>query len=255
MLATLLCLALAVQPATEPSADAAAHAERGLRAYEAQQWDEAAGAFDAAYALDPDPQYVYARANALRMAGRCVDAIPSYREFLATGPEGKTKEAAQQNLSECEAKAKAERPEVEPLPRPVVPVRAPPGLATQSRGDDRARKVSIARDPWAHALTWPGLAIAGVGAGLLGEAHARRGRAERADDELAYRSELAGAPTLSRAGIGLLTTGAALVVAGIVRWSILAARRDSPRVRRRSGRAALVWRWPVLAVGASFRVR
>jgi tetratricopeptide (TPR) repeat protein len=254
MLATLLCLALAVQPATEPSGDAAAHAERGLRAYEAQQWDEAAGAFDAAYALDPDPQYVYARANALRMAGRCADAIPSYREFLATGPEGKTEKAAQQNLAECEAKAKTERPEVEPLPRPVVPVRVPPGPVA-SGADDRARKVPIARDPWAHALTWPGLAIAGVGAGLLAEAHARRGRAERADDELAYRSELSGAPTLSRAGIGLLTTGAALVVAGIVRWSILAARRDSPRARRRSGRAALVWRRPVLAVGASFRVR
>lgn len=253
MIATLLCLQLVSEPVSPPpgdapsedSADPTDHAQRGLEAYEAQDWDEAARQFEAAHAADPDPQYVYAQANALRRAGRCAEAIPRYRVFLGTGPEGNTELAAQQNLARCEAQLDAEADPPESAPHPVVPV-LPPAVAVVPARSDRA-PTPLVRDPWAHALTWPGVAIAGVGAGLLGEAHVRRGRADRADDELAYRDALAGAPVLSRAGIGLLATGAALVVAGIVRWSILAA-------RRRRATAALP-RWLPLASGASRRVR
>lgn len=226
MIAMLLHLALVVAPAPT---DATAHADRGLHAYEERRYEAAAVAFAEAYAADPLPQYAYAEANALRMAGKCAEAIPRYREFLSSGPEGKTESAAQQNLSECEASVQAER-DAEAARRIAAPapvVRSPPPsthLATTV--PDRR---PIARDPWAHALTWPGVTLAGVGAGLLAEAHVRRGRADDAAHELDYRDALDGAPLLSRTGIGLLSAGTALVVGGIVRWSILAARSRSDR--------------------------
>jgi hypothetical protein len=110
-------------------------------------------------------------------------------------------------------------PEAAPEPLPPPP--------------EQPRHRSAARDPWGHALTWSGLAVAGVGAGLLVEAHRRRADGERAPDEQAYRDALRGAPVLSRAGIGVLAGGGALLVAGVVRFAVVAARgRDEAGVRQ-----------------------
>jgi hypothetical protein len=68
-----------------------------------------------------------------------------------------------------------------------------------------------------------GVAAAATGGALLGVAHDRERDAGRADHEQQYRDAIAGAPVMSRAGIGLLSAGAALLVAGIVRWSWVAA--------------------------------
>jgi hypothetical protein len=85
-------------------------------------------------------------------------------------------------------------------------------------------------------LLWSGVAVAGVGAGLLAAGHAQRARAADASTELAYRRSFAGAPELGRAGIAVLVTGAAIVTAGIVRFAVISARA------RRNGGALAHWR-------------
>jgi hypothetical protein len=83
-------------------------------------------------------------------------------------------------------------------------------------------------------LLWPGVGLAGAGAGLLAAGHARRVEAAGASTELEYRRTFAGAPALGTAGIAVLATSAALITAGIVRFAVVAARarRDRPTLAR-----------------------
>ena len=100
-----------------------------------------------------------------------------------------------------------------------------------------------AASPGGGTTTKPGVAVSSVGVGLLAEAHRRKGEAEAAPTEQGYRDALEGAPTLSRAGIAILAGGAALMVAGIVRFSVLAGREGRERAAEgpigRSGRCIL----------------
>src|SRR5688572_19809072 len=73
-------------PERELLPEAQPHFERATAAYEARDYDGALVALRAAYAIDPRPDLVYAQAQAQRMAGRCADAIETYRAFLALQP-------------------------------------------------------------------------------------------------------------------------------------------------------------------------
>jgi hypothetical protein len=73
-------------------------------------------------------------------------------------------------------------------------------------------------------LFWPGLAVAGVGAGLLGAAHRNRIAAADAGSEPAYLDTLGPAPEMSEAGIALLSIGGALMLAGTIRYAVVARR-------------------------------
>ena len=76
----------------------------------------------------------------------------------------------------------------------------------------------------------------GEGLGRLAPLLRFEGRADRADDEAAYRDAIDGAPTRSRVGVAMMGVGAALLTAGIVRFAIVGAR--ARRAERRSPRTA-----------------
>ena len=245
MMALVLSLALIAQPAADAWRE---HPEflRDSSAFEAQRWDEAARAFEAAYADHPRAELLWAQAQALRFGGRCKDALPLYERFLATDPTVEEIDDANTNIEACReiVGEAAVVPPVEPAPprdsvaEPSPPPTPPPPAPTLRRSDrDVLPRVQRrpGRDPWGHALLWPGVGVAGIGAGLLAAGHAQRGDARGASTELEYQRELAGAPALGRAGIAVLVTGAALITAGIVRFAVVGARaRRGNRTMARS---------------------
>lgn len=249
MIAFVLTLALFAQPAAEGWRE---HPEflRGAAAFEAQRWDEAARAFAAAYADHPRPELLWAQAQSLRFGGQCEAALPLYEQFLATQPTADEIADANTNIATCRelvGPAVVEPttpPEVVAQPSPPPPA---PTLQPADRGVDDVRPLprrpaarDVARDPWGHGLLWSGVALAGVGTGLLVAGHARRDAAAGASTELEYRQTFAGAPALGQAGIAVLATSAALVTAGIVHFAVMGARarrhgRDGGALAQRRG--------------------
>jgi hypothetical protein len=229
-----LVLALVLQP---PTHDDNPHFRAAVEAWDAGRWDEAARAFGAAYADDPRPEYLFAQARARRLGGDCKGALPLFERFVDLGPPPSAIDDAQTNIRECEAQlAAAEPASVASVPPPVVstPERDAPPV--------EAPRKSVAKDALGHALVWPGVAVLGAGAAMLGVAHTQGDHADEAADEQAYRDRLGAAPELSQAGIALAAVGGALVVAGIVRFAVLGARaRKRPTHARWS--APLVLRW------------
>lgn len=237
MRACLLVAALAAEPGSD--------AEAGVKAFADGRYEDAARILERAYAVEPEPALLFAWAQAERYAGHCDVAVPLYREYLQQDPPADVQGLAREAIVACgEDPDRAAEPEpTEPEPEPVIePVPEPPPAAPT-----RARPA--ARDAWGHALTWSGVAVAGVGAGLLGAAHGRRADGERADDEQAYRDALQGAPGLSRTGIVVLAGGGALVVAGVIRFSIVAARGRADAEASASGEASAWSRWPRVGPG------
>lgn len=214
MSAPTLALLLALAPAEPPPREDNPNYRVAIAAWDDARWDDAARAFAAAYELDPRPEYVFAQARARRLGGDCAAAVPIFERFLALDPPASAQQDARRNIDECGG----------PTPAAVAPV-APRVVDTPTPA---AAPRPVARDPLGHALLWPGLALLATGAGLLADAHVRRGRAGDLDEQR-YRDELGPAPVMSRVGIALVSAGAALGIAGAVRFIVLGARARRPR--------------------------
>lgn len=228
--------ALVYAAAPLPGSGDGSAAQRAIEAYAEERWDDAVVALEQAYAEDPDPKYIFARAEALRAAGRCEQAIEGFEAFLdeAVDASDEAKAQAEDAIAQCR-----ETLEPQQAPPPEHPPTAPVSdadLGAQHgpkppRDDDLDRPPRRwTRDGWGHGLTWSGVAIVGVGAGLLGDAYRRKARADAATDEQSYADRLGPAPTLSRVGIPLVAVGAVVLTAGLTRF-IWVARGEQPRGR------------------------
>jgi hypothetical protein len=235
---SLLLVVLLLVGAPAPG-DAARRAEA---AFAAGDYDAAAEAAAEAYAAQSDPIYLYVRAQAERFGGRCALAIAHYREFIEAVPGGDAADAARDNITECEAVLA----EAQPAPALIAPLAAADSAApvetephVDAPGED-GRAPHWARDPLGGALVGAGVAVLGVGAGLYGRARADERAAMEATDVVTYGDRIDRAYTLSRVGPALMITGGALMVGGVVRWVVLAARpkRGAASARARMQPAA-----------------
>lgn len=216
-------------------------ADEGVKAFAEGRYEDAARILERAYGADPQPELLFAWAQAERYAGHCEVAVPLYREYLHQEPPADVQALAREAIEAC-----GEDPDRVPEPEPSVDSEAEPDEPEPEPNVEpepvpTSPRRLAARDPWGHALTWSGVAVAAVGAGLLGEAHRRRQAGARATDELEYRQALEGAPTLSRAGIAVLVGGGTLLAAGVIRFAVLAARGRGSLARLRPDGAGLVW--------------
>lgn len=211
-LSAALVLALHV-----PAAPSESHVERAERAYTQGNYADAAEAFGAAYAQDPRPRYLYAQAQATRLADNCADAVDLYQEFIDVADDPKAIDAAKTNHDRCE-----EELATMPPPPPVVTAPTTDSTLVQDAPPHAPRRWY--QDPIGGALvgTGGGLLVAGVVLSAL--ASQRSDRARDASDEGGFESQLEGAKRMNATGIVLIGVGAAAAVAGVVRWAMVARR-------------------------------
>jgi len=224
-LALVLALASAAhaEPKVPPPGPPFVH--EGLEAYRAGRYAEAIELFKKALLLAPRPQLYYALAQAERQLGRCVEAVAHYQKFLESKPPAVQAESARQNMERC--RITVGEPAPPPEPPPATPPPSPPSLESSP-----APRPSAARDAAGHVLWAGGVALGIAGGALLGvaERNVRAAADARRYDEfiLAY-DPAQGAESQRIAGAVLLAAGGVAVVAGIVRFGVVARRAARDR--------------------------
>jgi tetratricopeptide (TPR) repeat protein len=219
LISSLLIVAFAHDALADRKISDAAKAEleRGEERFRQKDYAGAIAAFDAGYALDPQPIFLYDKAQAQRLAGDCETAIDTYKQFLATQPPDKEAMRARKNIAGCEAL----------LPAPLVEEPAIEASEPAPREQPAKRAPIVQREQrawWSDGvgmtLLTSGLIGVGVGTGFAVAA------GSAADDTaLATNTEeWSGAQERWNrnrliAGIAL-GTGGALVVSGVLRLSL-----------------------------------
>jgi tetratricopeptide (TPR) repeat protein len=201
--ADVLALALALGVATAAHADSRAMSDDAKRLLDHGQelfldhdYAGAIAAYDAGFALDPHPDFLYAKAQAQRLAGDCPGAIQSYQGFLASSPPDAEARIARFNVERC--KTDAEHPQ----------------------NVDEYREAPWYRDVLGGVLA--GSALVAIGAGatylVLADGHVDNANAADNPDEYVYERDLA----RSDRTIGTVATiaGAALATCAVLRYAL-----------------------------------
>lgn len=216
-------LAWTQPPSGTPSQPAAAAADAALRHWEAGRFDEARKSIARAYMIEPWRQYLYARAQIERADDRCGDAIEFYRLYLDEAPPDDAAALAREGIAACERELAANPPPADvPAPANDVAVR-----------------------PWWRDALGTTFAVTGgvtllTGTGMFAWVAADRRAASRSDRHDAFARRIRRAERVSVAGVALVSIGAALLTAGVVRLAVVQARqRRGARPRAR----AAVARW------------
>jgi tetratricopeptide (TPR) repeat protein len=121
LVAALVLLPLAAHANPKDKAQAQSHIQKATQAHQAGNYDSALMELEAAYALDPQPDLLYAIGQVHVKLDNCQVAISFYERFLESNPGPEPSAAANEAISNCRAKlpTTAEpEPEPEPLPAP-----------------------------------------------------------------------------------------------------------------------------------------
>jgi hypothetical protein len=198
---------LAAEPAMAPAAKALY--DEAMARYAARDYRAAIRALQAAYALDPRREFLFAQAQATRLAGDCPAALVLYQRFLDTQPAAPQIEATRIAVARCEASATPPAAPPRPAAPPVVVAPLPPPRWYADRKGG--------------LLVGVGLIGAGAGAALLASAHA-------ADDDAragaSYDAVSSGHRSAERRwgwGLGVGIAGATLLAVGVGRFVWVAA--------------------------------
>lgn len=243
---------------SDPKADAL-FSEAQL-AFEEERYGDAASLLERAYLIEPVPALLYPWAQAERSQGNCDVAVDLYQQFLDSGVEGSTAEAAQKNIARCEEEMAAAvpppivdepveddgtddlddivgaEPEPEPEPEPVKPV------------DDEPRKTKAwYKDPAGGVLVGLGVAGVATGTALLVVASGAAADAPDAGTHDDYLGERDRATSLRNGGAAALSIGSALLLGGIIRYVVVAKKNKKTSATAwydgRSGGFALTGRF------------
>jgi hypothetical protein len=221
----VLPLALAFSLGPEP-AEIDAIVAQAEAAFERKDWDGASRALADAYLLDPRPDLLYARAQAERLAGRCNVALPLYDRFLAEErADTVAAEDARDNRERCAALTAGTTA--------AAPAQPADQGTKPAKPRDRADRGAWYRDPAGGVLVALGAVSTVIGGSVLGIALSRDKKAADAANEGGFVDRKDDARTQHHVGIAVLSIGGALLVAGVVRWAVVASKRE-----RRAGREA-----------------
>lgn len=207
------CLWSSLALAASPAPTAKSYLDAGLRLYNEGRYEAALRELRLGYALEPLPEILYTLGQSARKLGRCDEAIGYYRQYLRSA-DAASAGAARFQIERCEqqvrdekAAAAAARPAVaveKPLPPPAPPRRP------------------FYRDALGMTLAGVGLGAALAGSGLLIGATVSVQRARSSLQQ--FDDALPAAQTMRTSGIILAAGGGALLVAGVIRLSLVARR-------------------------------
>lgn len=142
-----------------PKEQAAAAAKQAETRFQSADYGGAVESFKVAYALDPDPGYLFDIAQAYRLAGDCTNAADYYRRLLAVVPNPPNLDKVNTWLAEqracAEQRARDEK---------TIGVVRPPGQPQAMPNQPMPTPVP---NPPSHLRRNVELGLAGVGAGAL----------------------------------------------------------------------------------------
>ena len=236
--AAVLCAALTTSAPSHGAAIPAPQtaARQAAELTHARQYTEAAEAYGRAFEETGDAVHLYSQAMSLRRAGSCAEAIGVFEAFIAERPPQSDVDAARVQVGECQTLIARSAPAPEPIPMPEA--RPPSPEPSEQDSATPRSQASWARDPLGGVLVAIGGVAAITGGGLL---LASSGSANGPDNETerAHAQRETDVRNTSTAGVVVLSAGAALLVGGIVRYSIVARRGRSDRLSH----GGLTWRF------------
>jgi tetratricopeptide (TPR) repeat protein len=213
-----LGLGLALAPAiarASPGDDAKAHVARATQAHKEGRYDDARVELEAAYALTPKPELLYALGQVNAKLGRCDDATAYFQRFVATQSDPQVAKVVDQAIAACKPAA--------PPPAAAAPAAAPaasPAAPTAAAAPEGAR--------WYHDKLGDGLVLAGVTAVIVGlvEYHSAVSDLDAAEDRAAAPTvtryfQLVGEAHDARTTALVLTgVGGLLIAGGVVHYAL-----------------------------------
>jgi tetratricopeptide (TPR) repeat protein len=163
---TVAGVATARAPGAGAKSEARRHWDEGQRLYEAGRYDDAIREFRAGYALEPNPEFLYALGQTERRKGDCRAALEYYRGFLRLVAGAAQIEAAQLQIRRCEDQlAGSVRAGVPPAPPTVASSTSRPGSGL---APEPALAVRPAARPWYTDWLGGTLAVGGLAAVVAG---------------------------------------------------------------------------------------
>lgn len=220
-------LAAASAPALADEATAKQHVDEATKLYNVQKYDKAAEEFQAAYLLDPQPDYLYASAQAQRLAGDCANAVQSYRAYLRTEPPADKRDKAEKNLERCALEQQALQAKITMPRREIDGQSADREVPTSLPGAAQPPAYSPRRSFLAgHILVGAGVAAIGGGAYFYRKGHRAiesHNDAPTYDEFAASRAGLDDARHQQTIGLSALAAGGGLVLGGVL-YYVLHAR-------------------------------
>ena len=222
---TLLALLLAFEPAgseaeAEPESPAVGRTDAATL-FQLGLYREAAEAFAREYESNPDPALLFGRAVALKRSGDCLSAIEAFEVFIAAGPPAADVEEAEGQIDQCRAIVDATAKAATPPPRDAPPPATTPVSTVTQDDREQPRARPWYRDPAGGVLMGVGIPLLATGVGLYAGSFALASRSPPAmqSDHESRRDRVR---ALAASGLPIMAVGAALVIAGAIRWGVVA---------------------------------
>jgi hypothetical protein len=209
-------LASASMSVAAPKGKAAKAAfDRGVVAYQKDDYAGASAALAESYKLEPDVETLFAWAQSERQQNKCESASELYVKLLAMDLPAENKEAVQAKLDECKAIISAKTGKIDKPVDPPARVEAPPIKRDEPAPRDDGKK------PWwkdtiGDALTIGGIVSLGVGGYFL--VSAKQAEDASKESNAKFRDEQDKAESRGRIGVIMTIGGVGLVAGGIFRY-------------------------------------
>lgn len=231
--ATLAALALASPAAAAPKgARAKKEFDRGVTAYQKQNYAAASEALAASFKLEADPETLFAWAQSERQLEHCDKSMELFTKLLDFNLPAENKKVIQEKIDECKALTAPKPPS--PVEQPTAPAEKPapakrpeppaaPG-PTEAAGRSPAERPPAGptstpwwKDPIGDVLVVAGVAGLGVGGYFL--MSARQAEQDSKQSDTIFKDKDALAEKNGKIGVIAAGVGGVLIVGGIVRYA------------------------------------
>ena len=223
-------LAVPLGASADSKSDARAHIAKATELHKQNKFADALAELTTAYALDPQPQLLFAMGQLHVALGQCDQAIPFYERFLASHPDENAASATREAIDTCK-----KNPPPGPTAEPEHIAPTPPQPQPQPIATHEER-------PWYGDGIADGLVVGGVVSGVVGivmygNATTARDDADHAATYDGYAKLIDTAKTDRTYAIVFGVAGAALIAGGATHFfltrnsapSSLGARATSAR--------------------------
>lgn len=215
----LLTPVLALAGTAFEGEEAREHYTRGVVLYEATRYEAALREFEVAQALEPHADLIYDLARCLDRLDRRAEAVAAYRQYLIKSPDADNVAAVLARVTALEPAAAAV---------PVTAATTTPATAITTPHTTEPRPKPQTRRPYLvpGLVGGSALAVAAIGAGLLGSAVAEFHSLDSSCAPTCSSSSWSSLPAREHAGDALLGIAGAAAVVDVVLFVVEAKKRS-----------------------------